>query len=229
VPLIEHHYSGRGGWLRASVLGANDGIVSTASLVTGIAAAAPDAETILLGGLAGLVAGALSMGVGEYVSVSAERDTQQADVRIEQAALEAHPEAERRELADVYAARGLDRELADRVAEQLMRADALGTHLREELNLDPDDLSSPWTAAFASTLSFTLGALPSVLVAAYTPQELVVPVVMATTTVVLTAVGVASARLGGAPIGRGVLRVVAGGLLAMGLAALVGQLFGLVV
>ncbi len=229
MPHTEHHYSGRGGWLRAAVLGANDGIVSTASLVTGIATATPDPATVLLGGLAGLVAGALSMGVGEYVSVSAERDSQQADITIERYALERFPQEERRELAEAFERRGLEPALAEQVAEQLTRADALGSHLREELNLDPEDLSSPWLAAFVSMGSFTAGALPSVLVAALAPPPLVVPLVMSTATLALAAVGVVSARQAGAPVGRGLVRVVAGGLLAMGLSALAGRLAGMAI
>lgn len=224
MPRIEHHYSGGGGWLRAAVLGANDGIVSTASLVTGIATAATDAETVLLGGFAGLVAGALSMGVGEFVSVSAERDAQQADVQMERQALLTRPDEEHRELAASFEARGLDAALAEQVADQLTRADALATHLREELNLDPEELSSPWLAAFVSMASFTAGALPSVLVAALAPRDLVVPLVMSTATVALAAVGVLSARQAGAPVARGLLRVVTGGLLAMGLSGLAGHL-----
>ncbi|MEO0605469.1 MAG: VIT family protein [Myxococcota bacterium] len=227
MPRPEHHFSGRGGWLRAAVLGANDGIVSTASLVTGIATASTDPATILLGGLAGLVAGALSMGVGEYVSVSAERDSQRADISIELEALASRPEEERQELAEAFEARGLDRELAAKVAEQLTHADALGAHLREEVNLDPEELSSPWQAAFVSMGSFTAGALPSVAVAALAPTELVVPLVMASATVALAAVGVISATQAGAPVGRGLGRVVVGGLFAMALSALAGRLAGM--
>ena len=226
MPIEEHHVSGRGGWLRAAVLGANDGTVSTASLVTGIATASTDAETILLGGLAGLVAGALSMGVGEYVSVSAERDAQQADVQMEREALVSRPEEEREELAQSFVDRGLDPDLAAQVADQLTHHDALRTHLREELNLDPDELSSPWQAAFASMAAFTVGALPAVVAAALAPTGVVVPVVMATATVGLAGIGVLSARLAGAPVGRGLLRVVVGGLLAMTLSALIGRLVG---
>lgn len=213
--------------MRAAVLGANDGTVSTASLVTGIATASSDAETVLLGGLAGLVAGALSMAVGEYVSVSAERDAQQADVRVETEALATRPDEEVRELAEMYEARGLTPDLAAQVAEQLTATDALAAHLREELNLDPEDLSSPWQAAFVSMASFTAGALPSVVVAAVAPQRWVVPLVMATATVGLAMVGILSARQAGAPVGRGLARVVLGGVVAMALSGLAGRLAGL--
>ena len=226
MPHAEHHYSADGGWLRAAVLGANDGIVSTASLVTGIATATPDPQTVLVGGFAGLVAGALSMAVGEFVSVSAERDAQQADVKLERAALAEHPEEERAELVRSFCERGLDARLAEQVADQLMAADPLRAHLREELNLDPDALSRPVQAGLASMLAFCAGAAPSVLVAAVAPPGMVVPWVMATATGVLAAVGVLSARQAGAPVGRGLVRVVGGGVLAMALSAGIGSLVG---
>lgn len=223
---VEHHFSGRGGWLRAAVLGANDGTVSTASLVTGIATASSDTETVLVGGFAGLVAGALSMGVGEFVSVSAERDAQRADVRIETEALASRPAEERAELVESYQKRGLDAELAGKVADQLMAHDALGAHLREELNLDPHALSSPFQAAFASMTAFTAGAIPAVVAGAVAPPVWVVPAVMATATSVLAVIGALSARFSGASPGRGLVRVVVGGLLAISLSALIGAAVG---
>lgn len=209
------------------MLGANDGTVSTASLVTGIATASSDPETIFLGGFAGLVAGALSMGVGEYVSVSAERDAQRADVAMETEALTSRPAEERQELIDRYRSRGLEDALATQVADQLMARDALGTHLREELNLDPEALSSPLQAALASMGAFTAGAVPAVIAGALAPPGAVVIAVMATATLVLAGVGLISARLAGASLGRGLFRVVAGGLLAMGLAAAIGRVVGI--
>lgn len=229
MPLAEHHFSGRGGWLRAAVLGANDGAVSTASLLTGLASASSDSETILLGGLAGLVAGGLSMAVGEYVSVSAERDAQQADVRIEKEALTSCPEQEREELVGIFIERGLEAELAGKVVDRLMARDPVGAHLREELNLDPNELSSPVQAALASMAAFTAGALPSVVAAAWAPPGLVVTSVMLTTSAALAAVGITSSRLAGASLGRGLVRVMSGGLLAMGLSASIGRLVGVAV
>ncbi|MFT7519856.1 MAG: VIT1/CCC1 family predicted Fe2+/Mn2+ transporter [Kiritimatiellia bacterium] len=228
MPRIEHHRSTGGGRLRAAVLGGNDGIVSTSALVIGIAAATPDATSILLGGIAGLVAGALSMGVGEYISVSSERDAQRVDVALEEEALANEFSAELLELTELYVERGLEYELAEQVATQLMEHDALGTHLREELGLDPDALASPVVAALASSLSFTLGALPPVLVAATVTADLIVPAILGTTVVLLGLLGVLSARQSGASKVRSVGRVVAGGMLAMGLSAGIGKLVGAV-
>mgnify|MGYP002817602928 CR=1 FL=1 len=229
MPKVEHHRSTEGGWLRAAVLGGNDGIVSTSALVVGIAAANPGTTAILIGGIAGLVAGALSMGVGEYVSVSSERDAQLADLDLERKALKEDPEAELQELTDMYVERGVEPDLARQVAAQLMRHDALGAHMREELGLDPEDLTSPVQAAVASTVSFAAGALPAVIVAALVPAELVVVVVGVATFVLLVVLGALSSYQAGAPMKRGVPRVVIGGLLAMGISAGIGWLLGLAV
>jgi VIT1/CCC1 family predicted Fe2+/Mn2+ transporter len=223
---LEHHRSAEGGWLRAAVLGGNDGIVSTSALVVAIASADPGPRAVLVGGLAGLVAGALSMGVGEYVSVSSERDAQEADVRMEAEALASEPEAELQELAESFVARGVRDELAWEVARQLTEADALGAHLREELGLDVGELASPVRAALASTLAFSVGALPPVLVAAFVPADGVVAATGGVTVLLLAVLGALSARQSGAPLGKSVARVVLGGLLAMGLSAGIGALIG---
>lgn len=226
MPVPEHHRSAEGGWLRAAVLGGNDGIVSTSALVVAIASAEPGPGAVLVGGIAGLVAGALSMGVGEYVSVSSERDAQEADVRMEQEALDREPEAELQELAEGYVARGVEEGLAWEVARQLTASDALGAHLREELGLDVGELASPMRAALASTVAFSAGALPPVLVAAVLPTDQVVVATGGVTVVLLAVLGALSARQAGAPLGKGVARVVLGGLLAMGLSAGIGHLIG---
>lgn len=216
--------------LRAAVLGANDGIVSTAGLVMGVAGATTDSFAILVAGLAGLSAGALSMAAGEYVSVSAQRDTERALLAKERWELATMPEAELAELAGLYEAKGLSHDLARRVAAELTDHDALGAHAREELGIDPDGLVSPWQAAFASLASFVVGALVPLLAMVLTPPAVRVGVTVVAVVVALVVTGWLSARAGGAPAGRAVVRVVVGGLAAMaityGIGTLVGQGLG---
>jgi VIT1/CCC1 family predicted Fe2+/Mn2+ transporter len=222
----ESHRSGRAGWLRAAVLGADDGIVSTASLVLGVAAAAASPSTVLVAGLAGLVAGATSMAAGEYVSVSTQGDAEQADIARERRQLAADPDLEQAELTDIYVRRGLDRPLATRVAERLMEADPLGSHVRDELGLQPGRLARPLQAAVVSAMSFALGAaLPLVLIA-LAPTGVRIAVTALGALALLALLGVIGARLGGARPGRAALRVTVGGGLAMALTALIGQLVG---
>jgi VIT1/CCC1 family predicted Fe2+/Mn2+ transporter len=225
----EPHQAGlnnRLNWLRAAVLGANDGIVSTASLVIGIAAAQSDRRQILVAGVAGLVAGAMSMAAGEYVSVSSQADTEQADLEIERAHLEADPDYERDELAGLYVARGLDPEMALNVAEQLMAHDALGAHARDELGLSKITAARPLQAALASAAAFALGAILPVLVVVLAPTERITTIVTASALVLLAVLGAVAAKVGGASTTRGALRVAFWGVLAMGASALVGRAFG---
>jgi len=206
----ELHRSGRAGWLRAAVLGADDGIVSTASLVIGVAAAAASRGAVLLAGLAGLVAGATSMAAGEYVSVSTQRDAERADIRRERRELAADPEFERAELTEVYVRRGLDRELAATVAERLMAVDPLGSHVRDELGLQPGALARPLQAAVVSALSFAVGAALPLALIVLAPMGARIPVTALAALVLLALLGVVGARLGGAAAGRAALRVTAG-------------------
>jgi len=222
----ELHRSGRAGWLRAGVLGADDGIVSTASLVIGVAAAAASRGAVLLAGVAGLVAGATSMAAGEYVSVSTQRDAERADIRRERRELTADPEFERAELTEIYVRRGLDRELAATVAERLMAVDPLGSHVRDELGLQPGVLARPLQAAVVSALSFAVGAALPLALIVLAPMGARIPVTALAALLLLALLGVVGARLGGAPAGRAALRVIAGGGLAMALTALIGQLVG---
>lgn len=216
-------------WLRAGVLGANDGIISTAGLVVGVAGATSDSTAILIAGLAGLVAGALSMAAGEYVSVGTQRDTQTALLALEREELRDEPQAELEELADIYAAKGLDHDLALEVATALTRHDALGAHAEAELHIDPDDLSNQWSAAFASLISFSIGALLPLLTIVLTPTSIRVPATFAAVVVALVITGSISARLGQAPMRRAILRNVGGGAIAMVVTYLIGTLFGSVV
>ncbi|VVC84825.1 VIT family protein [Sideroxydans sp. CL21] len=222
----ESHRFQRIGWLRAAVLGANDGIVSTASLMVGVAAANVGRSELLVAGVAGLVAGAMSMAAGEYVSVSSQADTEQADITRERAELKAQPEHEHQELAAIYVNRGLSSELAVQVAEQLMAHDALGAHARDELGISDTLSARPVQAAFTSALTFSVGAALPLLAALLAPPTLILPVVAGVSLVVLTALGALAASAGGAPILRASLRVVFWGALAMGLTAGVGRLFG---
>ena len=223
---VERHRVGHIGWLRAAVLGANDGLISTASLVTGVAAAGTSRGTLLLTSVAGLVAGAMSMAAGEYVSVSSQADTEAADTLREKRELAADPVAEHRELAGIYEARGLTPALADEVATQLMARDALGAHLRDELGLTDMFAARPLQAALASAATFAVGALLPVLVAALASAAVVEWLVPATALVLLAVLGGVAARVGGAPLGKGALRVTFWGALAMAISALVGRLFG---
>jgi VIT1/CCC1 family predicted Fe2+/Mn2+ transporter len=225
----ESHRTSRIGWLRAAVLGANDGIVSTASLMVGVAAADVSHSNLLLAGVAGLVAGAMSMAAGEYVSVSSQSDTENADLARERAELLAQPEHEHQELAGIYVERGLDPVLAQEVARQLMEHDDLGAHARDELGIHEMTSANPVQAAIISALTFSAGAVLPLLAALASPESLVVPMVGGTSLIVLTVLGAISARAGGAPVFKATLRVVFWGALAMALTAGTGKLVGAVV
>jgi VIT1/CCC1 family predicted Fe2+/Mn2+ transporter len=225
----ERHRTDRIGWLRAAVLGANDGIVSTASLVVGVAAASASSGNVLLTGIAGLVAGAMSMAAGEYVSVHSQSDTERADLARERAELDADPAAEQRELVAIYVARGLEPDLATQVAAQLMRHDALGAHARDELGISEAFSARPLQAALASAGSFAVGAALPLAVTAAAPAASVIPWVSGTSIVFLAVLGAVAARAGGAGVLAGAWRVTFWGALAMGITAGVGALFGAVV
>lgn len=222
----ERHRSSRIGWLRAAVLGANDGIVSTASLVVGVAAAGTEPGALLVTGLAGLVAGAMSMAAGEYVSVHSQADTEKADLARERAELAADPGAEQRELAALYVARGVDPELAQRVATQLMAHDALGAHARDELGISEAVSARPVEAALASAASFAAGAALPLAVTAIAPAATLMAWVGATSLVFLAGLGALAAGAGGAAPLAGAWRVTFWGALAMGITAGVGAMFG---
>jgi VIT1/CCC1 family predicted Fe2+/Mn2+ transporter len=224
----ERHRTDRIGWLRAAVLGANDGIVSTASLVLGVAAAHATHGNIMIAGVAGLVAGAMSMAAGEYVSVHSQADTEKADLDRERKELQADDAGERHELAAIYVGRGLDPALAKKVADQLMAHDALGAHARDELGITETLRARPIQAAFASAGSFAAGAVLPLAVTAIAPQTNVIPFVAATSLVFLALLGMLAARAGGAGMAVGAMRVAFWGALAMGLTAGVGALFGAV-
>ncbi len=223
---LERHRTGRVGWLRAAVLGANDGIVSTASLVLGVAAAAGSRGEVLTAGIAGLVAGAMSMAAGEYVSVCSQRDTEQADLERERGELERDPAAEHAELAKIYVDRGVEPETAKRVADQLMARDALSAHARDELGVTEELAARPIQAALASATSFAVGALLPLLAAAVAPAALLIPLVGGASLVFLAVLGALAASAGGAGMAVSVARVVFWGALAMGITAAVGRLFG---
>lgn len=226
---VERHLSHRAGWLRAAVLGANDGLLSTAGLLVGVAASGAGRPVVAASGVAALVAGAASMAVGELSSVASQRDAEEADLAREREELVETPRAEQRELAGIYERRGLSPHLADRVAEELTAHDALEAHARDELGLDPDDLARPGQAAVTSAFSFSLGALVPLLVALLVGSGARVAAVVVVTLVGLGTLGAAGARLGGAPPLRPSLRVVAGGAAAMAVTALVGSLFDVAV
>lgn len=213
-------------WLRAAVLGANDGIVSTAGIVIGVAAATTERSTILTAGLAGLAAGAMSMAVGEYVSVSTQRDTEKALLAKERRELREEPEAELEELAQLYVDKGLGTDLAHEVAVQLTAHDALGAHAETELGIDPEALTKPWQAAYASFVSFTIGALVPLLAVLLVGVSARVPVTVVAVVVALLATGWLSARLGSAPVGPAIRRNVIGGVLAMAVTYGIGTLVG---
>jgi len=224
----EVHRAHRVGWLRAAVLGANDGIVSTASLIIGVAAASSTHENILLAGIAGLVAGAMSMAAGEYVSVSSQSDTEKADLALEKQSLEQDIEFEKDELAKIYEDRGLEAVLAKQVAEQLMAHDALGAHARDEIGISESVSAQPVQAAFYSAGTFTVGAaLPLIVTWAIAGSQLI-PLVAVSSLVFLAVLGGLAARAGGAAITAGAIRVTFWGALAMALTAGVGRLFGVV-
>lgn len=225
----EAHRTERIGWLRAAVLGANDGIVSTASLVVGVAAASAGRTEVLVAGVAGLVAGAMSMAAGEYVSVSSQADTEQADLTRERSELASMPESELNELTGIYVQRGLDPALARQVAEQLMAKDALTAHARDELGISEITTARPVQAALASAATFAVGAALPLLVVLLAPEAGLVYTVAITSLLFLALLGVLAARAGGAPLLKAALRVTFWGALAMGLTAVVGALFGTVV
>jgi len=225
---LERHRTERIGWLRAAVLGANDGIVSTASLMVGVAAASASHSSILMTGAAGLVAGAMSMAAGEYVSVHSQADTESADLAREKGELEADPAAEHRELTAIYVGRGLKPELAKQVAEQLMANDALGAHARDELGISTTLSAKPVQAALASAASFAVGAALPLAVTLLAPEHGLIFLVSGTSLVFLAALGVLAARAGGANVVTGAWRVTFWGALAMAITAGVGSLFGAV-
>ncbi|MBP7815233.1 MAG: VIT family protein [Phenylobacterium sp.] len=222
----EMHLIERVGWLRAAVLGANDGIVSTASLIVGVAAASQGRGEILVAGVAGLVAGAMSMAAGEYVSVSSQSDTERADIAREKGELDTQPDFELAELAGIYAARGVEPKLAEEVARQLMARDALGAHARDELGISEMSTARPVQAAFTSALTFAAGAALPLALAVFTPLPALVPAVSGASVAFLALLGGVGARAGGAPIWKAVTRVTFWGAMAMALTAGVGALFG---
>jgi len=224
----EVHLSGRSNWLRAAVLGANDGILSTASLVLGVAASGASGAVIVTAGIAGLVAGALSMAAGEYVSVSSQRDAERADIRLEESELRRDPPGELRELADIYEQRGLPPVLASEVALTLSRHGALQAHARDELGLDEKRMARPFQAAWTSALSFSAGAALPLLTVAAAPAAARVGVAVVVTLIALGLLGDLGARLGGAPRRRATVRVVAWGAVAMAITAGIGALVGTV-
>ena len=223
---FERHYTDRIAWLRAAVLGANDGIVSTASLVVGIAAANAGRPELLLAAVAGLVAGAMSMAAGEYVSVSSQADSETADLEREKLEIATDERFEREELRNIYIDRGLDSELAGRVAEQLMAHDALGAHARDELGLSETQRARPLQAALASAASFAVGALLPVLLVAIAPLDAMIVFVAVSSLVFLGILGAIAAKAGGASLLTGAFRVTFWGALAMALTAVIGHIFG---
>ena len=222
----EGHKTSRVGWLRAAVLGANDGLISTSSLVVGVASAAGGESAVLLAAVAGLTAGAISMAAGEYVSVSSQKDTEQADLAKEQHELKTDPVKEHQELTDIYVKRGLTRELAQQVSDQLMAADALGAHARDELGLHEQTRARPIQAALASAASFAVGAAPPTLLAAFLQPSTVKVSVIAITLGLLAVLGAVAARLGDASMLKGAARVTFWGAAAMAVTSLIGGLFG---
>ncbi len=222
----EKHQSGRAGWLRAAVLGSNDAIVSTASLMIGVLASSASQSAILVAGFAGLVAGSLSMALGEYVSVSSQRDAERADIELEKKELAGHPQAELRELAAIYVKRGLDANLAMQVAEHLSAHDRLGSHMRDELGINQAALARPMQAAWISAVSFATFALIPIAALLVSPAPLRLPMVAALSLASLAALGALGGHLGGASVLRASLRVTVGGALAMAVTAAVGRLLG---
>jgi VIT1/CCC1 family predicted Fe2+/Mn2+ transporter len=226
---VERHRIGRIGWLRASVLGANDGILSTSSLVLGVASAHATRGNILVAGVAGLVAGAMSMAAGEYVSVHSQADTEKAELEVERKELASDDKGEHRELAAIYVGRGLERSLAKRVAQELMAHDALGAHARDELGITATLEARPVQAALASAASFTAGAAMPLLVAILVSQDLLIPFVSGASLAILALLGGLAARVGGANMTAGALRVTFWGALAMAVTASVGAATNLLI
>lgn len=226
---MERHRNQHSGWLRAAVLGANDGIVSTASLIVGVAAASASHPGILTTAVAGLVAGAMSMAAGEYVSVHSQADTEKADLKRERMELDADRPSELRELTAIYMARGVERDLAQQVAHQLMEHDDLGAHARDELGISDTGNARPVQAALSSAASFAVGAMLPLAVTALAPQNALIPAVSVASLVFLGLLGAVAARVGGASMLTAALRMVFWGALAMGITAGVGKIFGAVV
>lgn len=222
----EMHRSGRTGWLRAAVLGSDDAIVSTSSLMIGVAATSASMGAVLVAGVAGLVAGAMSMAVGEYVSVSSQRDAERADIEREKRELADQPQIELHELEEIYVKRGLSQELALKVAEQLSLHDRLGAHMRDELGIDQASLARPMQAAWISAASFALFAMVPVGALLIAPPTLHIPMIAALSLLSLAVLGAIGGRLGGAPLGRASLRVIFGGALAMAVTAIIGRILG---
>lgn len=222
----EPHFSSRNNWLRASVLGANDGLISTASLLMGLASAQPDAHTLLLTGIAALVAGAVSMAAGEYVSVSSQADTEKADLCSEAQNLHAYPETELAELTNIYQSRGLSPQLAREVAIALTTHNALEAHARDEIGITATNSPHPFQAALASALSFCSGAILPVLVAVFSRASWLIVMLAVTTLLGLAILGCVSARLGGAPTRPALLRIVTWGILALSVSSLIGHFIG---
>lgn len=228
-PVHEPHAAGvsrRLNWLRAGVLGANDGLVSTAGLVVGVAGATADKHTLFISGMAGMLAGSLSMAVGEYVSVSTQRDTERALIALETRELEEQPEAELTELADLYRAKGLSPDLSHRVARELTAKNALGAHLDIELGIDPDELTNPWHAAFASFAAFLVGAAIPLLAILLSPASVRLPVTWVAVLIGMAFTGGVSAHLGGAPKIPAITRNLVGGAIVMAITYTVGRLIG---
>jgi VIT1/CCC1 family predicted Fe2+/Mn2+ transporter len=229
IPQPESHLVSRIGWLRAAVLGANDGIISTASLIVGVAAAAVTQNAVLTAGVAGLVAGAMSMATGEYVSVSSQSDTERADLSLERKELSENPTFEIEELAEIYVKRGVDQALARQVAQQLMAKDALGAHARDELGISEITTARPVQAALTSAASFSVGAAVPLLMIVVSPRGALVPIVFAASLGFLAVLGAIGAKAGGANILRATARVTFWGALAMAVTAGIGKLFGAVI
>lgn len=223
---LDSHYIHRSNWLRAAVLGANDGIISVSSLAIGVATASVTRHDILLATMAGLVAGALSMAAGEYVSVSSQTDIEKADIEREKQELEKMPEAELQILAAIYEKRGLTRETAQQVAKELTAADALGAHIRDELGINEISQAKPIQAAFASGAAFTVGGCLPMLVTLFAPMEFMEYSLYVFTMLSLVILGAVSAKTGGSGMGKAILRIVIWGTIAMGISALVGYVFG---
>ncbi|MFU2114969.1 VIT family protein [[Pasteurella] aerogenes] len=225
----EHHLSHRSNWLRASVLGANDGLISTASLMTGMVAAQPEFNTLLLTGISALVGGAISMAAGEYVSVSSQADTEKADMEMERRELALHPEEELKELTEIYQDRGLTPELAHEVAKQLTAHNALDAHMRDEISISEESFANPLQAAFSSAASFAIGAAIPILVILLLPLNTLLIALIISTLIGLGLLGYISAKLGGAPIRPAVMRILIWGVIAMGGTGIIGKLVGVTV
>ena len=221
------HYVDRMSWLRAAVMGANDGIVSVGGLITGVAAASPDPKTILIAGSAGLVAGAMSMAAGEYVSVSSQSDIERSDIARERQALADMPEEELRELAEIYEARGMSPATAMQAAREVSEKDALAAHIRDELGLSEASAANPWVAALASGVTFSVAAALPLAAAILAPSGQVIASVLVAVVMALALLGALGAWAGGAPLMRATLRVVAGGVFALAVTAAIGKLFGI--